>query len=88
MPAQKIMFDPNKTLDDVKREHITAMLEHLQGNKMQAAAKLGVTSKTLYNQMHKYGLFEKYRKNVSRWYHPAVEGRIDSNEDPTLVSGQ
>lgn len=50
-----------KTLEQMEIEHIEHALAIYDNNKFQAAAALGVTTKTLYNKLHAYGLFEKYR---------------------------
>lgn len=52
---------PNiKTLEQLEIEHIEKVLALLDNNKAKAAEALGVTTKTLYNKLHAYDLFEKY----------------------------
>lgn len=46
----------NKTLDEIEREHIAAVLNFHQGRKEQAARALGISSKTLLDKRRKYGL--------------------------------
>lgn len=48
-----------ETLDLVEMRHITNALVLLNGNKALAAKKLGISIKTLYNKLHKYGLMPK-----------------------------
>lgn len=43
-----------KTVEDVERELILTTLEHLQGDKKQAAETLGISLKTLYNRLNSY----------------------------------
>jgi two-component system response regulator HydG len=43
-----------KTVEDVERELIMTTLEHLQGDKKQAAEVLGISLKTLYNRLNSY----------------------------------
>ncbi len=47
------------TLDDLERIHILRCLNHFEGNKTRAAQSLGITIKTLYNKLHRYGILEK-----------------------------
>lgn len=50
-----------KTLEQMEIEHIELALSVFENNKFQAATALGITTKTLYNKLHAYGLFEKYK---------------------------
>ena len=50
-----------RTLQEVEIEQIENALIVFENNKSQAARALGVTTKTLYNKLHAYGLFEKYQ---------------------------
>lgn len=43
-----------KTVEDVERELIMTTLEHLDGDKKQAAETLGISLKTLYNRLNSY----------------------------------
>ena len=40
---------------DVERGHIERVLLRYGGNKTRAARALGITTKTLYNKLHRYG---------------------------------
>lgn len=51
---------PFKTLEQLEKEYIETTLIRFENNKSQAAKALGVTTKTLYNKLHYYGLFDKY----------------------------
>ena len=42
-------------IDEMEKELITTTLEHLDGDKPQAAEMLGISLKTLYNRLNKYG---------------------------------
>jgi two-component system response regulator HydG len=46
-------------LDELERIHILRCLEHFEGNKTRAAQSLGITIKTLYNKLHRYGILDK-----------------------------
>ncbi|MBI1832381.1 MAG: sigma-54-dependent Fis family transcriptional regulator, partial [Planctomycetes bacterium] len=43
-----------KTLREVEKEHILRVLEKHQGNKVAAAAELGIVLKTLYNKLNQW----------------------------------
>ncbi len=42
-------------LEEVEKNHILRTLEACAGNKTRAAQQLGITIKTLYNKLHRYG---------------------------------
>ncbi len=44
------------SLDEVEKNHIIKMLAFNNGNKTKAAQTLGITIKTLYNKLHRYGI--------------------------------
>jgi DNA-binding NtrC family response regulator len=50
-----------RTLEELEIEHIERALVAFDKNKSQVAIALGITTKTLYNKLHAYGLFEKYQ---------------------------
>ncbi|MGH9413982.1 MAG: sigma-54 interaction domain-containing protein [Terriglobales bacterium] len=45
-----------KTLEEVEKEHIAAVLQRCHGRKQAAAAALGISAKTLLEKRRKYGL--------------------------------
>jgi DNA-binding NtrC family response regulator len=45
----------SRTLEQVERDYILAILEARQGNKVQAAAQLGIGTATLYRKLKEYG---------------------------------
>jgi DNA-binding NtrC family response regulator len=45
---------PPKTLEEMEREHIIAVLAETGGNQSQAAEILGINRKTLYKKIHKF----------------------------------
>jgi two-component system response regulator HydG len=51
-------FSVGMSLEDVERAHILSALEHHHGNKTKTAQSLGITIKTLYNKLHRYGILE------------------------------
>jgi len=42
-------------LVEVQRRHILSTLAHFEGDKKQTAAALGISLKTLYNRLKRYG---------------------------------
>jgi len=51
---------PDLCLEDLEKAAILAALTRLNGNKKEAARQLGVSLKTLYNKLSKYGLREQF----------------------------
>jgi len=51
-------YSPDMTLDDIEKSHILRALVSNQGNKTKAARTLGITIKTLYNKLHRYGILQ------------------------------
>lgn len=62
-----------KTLAEVEKECIQQAISFHSGNKTQAAKSLGITIKTLYNKLHEYGLFDKYKIHNRDIVCPVVE---------------
>ncbi|HTL11437.1 MAG TPA: sigma-54-dependent Fis family transcriptional regulator, partial [Bdellovibrionota bacterium] len=54
--AESPEFSLNMPLDEVEKNHILRTLAYNQGNKTKTAQSLGITIKTLYNKLHRYGL--------------------------------
>jgi DNA-binding protein Fis len=46
------------TLDQVEKEWVLRTLAYVNGNKMQACGLLGITNKSIYNKLHKWGLMK------------------------------
>ncbi len=51
-------------LEQLERIHILRCLDHHEGNKTRAAQSLGITIKTLYNKLHRYGILDKSDANL------------------------
>jgi transcriptional regulator with PAS, ATPase and Fis domain len=49
-------FSLEMPLDDVEKNHILRTLAYNHGNKTKTAHSLGITIKTLYNKLHRYGV--------------------------------
>ena len=47
------------TLDEIKKIVVLSRLDVHGGDKKLAAASLGISLKTLYNALHKWGAFER-----------------------------
>jgi len=54
--AESSDFSVDMSLDDVEKSHILRALAFNQGNKTKTAQSLGITIKTLYNKLHRYGI--------------------------------
>ena len=51
-------------LEELERIHILRCLNHFEGNKTRAAQSLGITIKTLYNKLHRYGILDKAEPRI------------------------
>jgi two-component system response regulator HydG len=52
-PAQTIAFTLGTTLEEIERRMIAATLRHTQGDKLRAAAMLGITARTIYRKLER-----------------------------------
>jgi DNA-binding NtrC family response regulator len=50
-----LQFRVGTSLEEVEKEMIVKTIESMQGNKTHAAEALGITPKTLYNKLERYG---------------------------------
>jgi transcriptional regulator with GAF, ATPase, and Fis domain len=55
-PSENAAFPPEMPLEEVERRHILKALDHYAGNKTRTAQVLGITIKTLYNKLQRYGV--------------------------------
>lgn len=51
-------FTFDMPLEDIEKGHILRALAYNQGNKTKTAKSLGITIKTLYNKLHRYGILK------------------------------
>lgn len=63
-------------LEDVEKGHILRTLAYHRGNKSKTAQNLGITIKTLYNKLHRYGLA------------PVDENQSHNNEQPQFSASE
>ena len=56
-----VVYSPEFTLANLEKVYLEQSLVHFSGNKTKAAKALGITVKTLYNKLHEYELFEKFK---------------------------
>lgn len=56
-------FSLEMPLEDVEKSHILRTLAYNQGNKTKTAHSLGITIKTLYNKLHRYGIIQNPGQN-------------------------
>ena len=57
-------LEVGQTVRDVEKALILKTLEHCDGNRTAAADMLGISSRTLRNKLHEYGMAGIYRKGV------------------------
>ena len=65
-PLVVYSFDSLVTLSELERRHIETVLNHCGGNKTVAAAKLGVSLKTLYNKLNEYSKKDEVEATVNQ----------------------
>ncbi len=66
MPSQKNEnpdFCATMPLEEVEKKHILRALAYNDGNKTKTAQGLGITIKTLYNKLHRYGVLKRGENN-------------------------
>jgi transcriptional regulator with GAF, ATPase, and Fis domain len=56
--ADSADFSLDMPLEDVEKNHILRTLTYNHGNKTKTAQSLGITIKTLYNKLHRYGVIQ------------------------------
>nr|MDJ0667679.1 helix-turn-helix domain-containing protein [Desulfobacterales bacterium] len=54
---QQVPARPLKTLEEMEKNHIIAVLAEAGGNQSRAAEILGINRKTLYKKIHKFKIF-------------------------------
>jgi two-component system response regulator HydG len=62
MPKMRVEtsdFTLDMPLEDVEKSHILRTLAYNHGNKTKTAQSLGITIKTLYNKLHRYGILQQ-----------------------------
>jgi DNA-binding NtrC family response regulator len=55
-PPQEVLYRPGMTMAEVEKATISAALRECQGNRRQAAAKLGIGERTLYRKIKEFKL--------------------------------
>jgi two-component system response regulator HydG len=56
--AESGEYEVGMPLDELEKNHILRALTYFQGNKTKTAQSLGITIKTLYNKLHRYGVIQ------------------------------
>ena len=54
--GRAVEFEPDLTLAELERRYILETLRRCGGNQTRAGQKLGVTARTLYNKLQKWGI--------------------------------
>ena len=63
------------TIDQVIREHTMKTLEECEWNKLEAARRLDITIKTLYNWLHRWGESESLI-DKTHWRHRPTKTEV------------
>jgi two-component system response regulator HydG len=58
-------FTIDMPLEEVEKNHILRTLAYNHGNKTKTAQSLGVTIKTLYNKLHRYGIIQSQSEGTA-----------------------
>lgn len=58
--SEEFAYHPGLTIEEMHKRHVELALEYFEGNKTSVSNALGITIKTLYNWLHRYGLYSKY----------------------------
>jgi len=58
-----LTIEGHVTLAELEKRYIDYLLTYHKGHKAKVARILSVSTKTLYNKIHEYGLFEKYKRD-------------------------
>ena len=56
LAPQEVLYRPGMTMAEVERATIVAVLHECQGNRRQAAARLGIGERTLYRKIKEFKL--------------------------------
>ena len=56
--TESVDFSQDMPLEEVEKNHILRTLTYNHGNKTKTAQSLGITIKTLYNKLHRYGIIQ------------------------------
>jgi two-component system response regulator HydG len=65
--SSDLTFD--MSLEEVEKNHILRTLAYNHGNKTKTAQSLGITIKTLYNKLHRYGILPTKSEEQSAHVH-------------------
>lgn len=55
-----------KTLDQVELDHILRVLKKCKNKPTHAARILDISLKSIYNKLHKHGLYEQYKQDCNK----------------------
>ena len=55
-PPKEVIYRPGMTMAEVEKATISAALRECQGNRRQAAARLGIGERTLYRKIKEFKL--------------------------------
>lgn len=72
--AENSDYSVNLPLDEIERSHILRSLAFHQGNKTKTAHSLGITIKTLYNKLHRYGVLQSSEPVPGESQHASAHG--------------
>ena len=82
------MWQPGQTLDDIERITIESALKFYHGNKTQTANSLGITIRTLYNKLERYGVEDGQTNGVQTEERVRVEPDVKVSEEQSMSMRQ
>ena len=80
-PSDSSLYQVDMPLHAVEKNHILRALDYYRGNKTKTAQVLGITIKTLYNKLHRYGLIGK-TETLENLQHSITQNPLSEGEHP------
>lgn len=81
-------FSIDMPLEEVEKSHILRTLAYNQGNKTKTAQSLGITIKTLYNKLHRYGVVKPAEAAPAGLTTASIDGQDVLNSPEFMTQGE